>query len=79
MPGSTGGVLKEELIESNDEYRRLHEEHQAYERRLENLYQKSNLSQDDEIEQKRIKLHKLALKDQMQQILSLSVAVGAAP
>ena len=61
--------LKEELLKTDDEYRRLYEEHQEYERRLGQLNQSSLLSQDDEIEAKRIKLHKLTLKDRMQQIL----------
>lgn len=62
-------ALKEEMIASDDEFRRLHEEHQEYERRLDELSHKSLLSQDDEVEEKRIKLHKLALKDRMESIL----------
>lgn len=62
-------VLKEELIRTDDDFRRLHEEHQEYERRLQELSHKSLLSQDDEIEEKKIKLHKLALKDRMEEIL----------
>ncbi len=61
--------LKEELLTSDAEFRRLHKEHQDYERRLEQITQKSLLSQDDEIEEKKIKLHKLLLKDRMEQIL----------
>ncbi|HXO18758.1 MAG TPA: DUF465 domain-containing protein [Thermoanaerobaculia bacterium] len=61
--------LKEELIATDDEFRRLYEEHQAYERRLHEINQKSLLSQDDEIEEKKIKLHKLTLKDRMEEIL----------
>lgn len=61
--------LKAELIQTDDEFRRLYEEHQAYERRLQEINQKSLLSQEDEIEEKKIKLHKLALKDHMEQIL----------
>jgi len=61
--------LKAELIKTDDEFRRLYEEHQAYERRLQAINQKSLLSQEDEIEEKKIKLHKLALKDHMEQIL----------
>ncbi|HMB52409.1 MAG TPA: hypothetical protein VKU40_03775 [Thermoanaerobaculia bacterium] len=60
--------LKEELLASDQEYRRLHDEHQEYEQRLEQLHAKSLLSQDDEIEEKKIKLHKLALKDQMEHL-----------
>jgi uncharacterized protein YdcH (DUF465 family) len=63
--------IKEELIATDDEFRRLHEEHQACERRLAEINQKSLLSQDDEIEEKRIKLHKLNLKDHMEAILRL--------
>ena len=61
--------LKAELIKTDDEFRRLYEEHQAYERRLQEINQKSLLSQEDEIEEKKIKLHKLALKDRMEEIL----------
>jgi uncharacterized protein len=61
--------LKAELIQTDDEFRRLYEEHQTYERRLQEINQKSLLSQEDEIEEKKIKLHKLALKDHMEQIL----------
>jgi uncharacterized protein YdcH (DUF465 family) len=61
--------LKAELIKTDDEFRRLHEEHQQYEKRLQEINQKSLLSQEDEIEEKKIKLHKLTLKDHMEQIL----------
>ena len=47
----------------------MHEEHQEYERRLHEINQKSLLSQEDEIEEKKIKLHKLVLKDHMEPIL----------
>ena len=71
--------LKQTLLETNEDFRGLYEEHQAYEQRLESLYQKALMSQDDEAEQKRIKLHKLNLKDQMEQIVraSQSTAVSA--
>ena len=66
---SQNDSLKQELLDSDDEYRRLFEEHQNYERRLETLHQKSFFSQEDEQEEKRIKLQKLRLKDRMQSIL----------
>jgi uncharacterized protein YdcH (DUF465 family) len=62
-------LLKEELIQTDDEFRRLHAEHQEYEKRLEELGHKSLFSQEDEVEEKKIKLHKLVLKDQMAEIL----------
>lgn len=61
--------LKEELLSTDEEFKKLHVEHQEYERRLAEINHKSLLSQDDEIEEKKIKLHKLALKDRMEQIL----------
>jgi uncharacterized protein YdcH (DUF465 family) len=61
--------LKEELIKTDDLFRRLYEEHREYERRLAELKQKSLPSQDDEAEEKKIKLHKLTLKDRMEEIL----------
>lgn len=63
--------LKEELIQTDAEFRRLYEEHLDYKRRLQEIQQKSLLSQEDEVEEKRIKLHKLMLKDQMEAILRL--------
>ncbi len=59
-------ALVRELLETDGDFRRLHDEHQECERRLEELKNKSLLSQDDEIEEKKIKIHKLALKDRME-------------
>ena len=61
--------LKKELLETDDEYRRLYEEHQNYERRLDDMHARSFASPEDEYEVKQIKLHKLSLKDRMAQIL----------
>jgi len=65
----THADLKEELIATDSEFRRLYDEHQECERRLDELNHRSLLSQEDEIEEKRIKLHKLTLKDRMEVIL----------
>ncbi len=66
---STRDALKEDLLATDEEFRRLHTEHQECERRLDELVQKSLLSQQDEIEEKRLKLHKLSLKDRMAEML----------
>ena len=58
--------VKEELIQTDDAFRRLYEEHQEYEQRLAAIRMKSLPSEEDEIEIKRIKLHKLSLKDRME-------------
>lgn len=61
--------LKQELIESNEEFGALFEQHQNFERRLEELQDKSLLSEEDELEEKQIKRQKLFLKDKMELIL----------
>ena len=62
-------TARQELMETHDEFRRLYEEHQQYEGKLEALNEKSLLSQEDEFEAKRIKVHKLALKDRMESLI----------
>jgi len=61
--------IKEELLQTDAEFRKLHQEHQDYEHRLHAINQKSLLSEEDEVEEKRIKLHKLVLKDRMEAIV----------
>ncbi len=58
--------VKEKLIRSDESFRSLYEEHLEYKRKLDQIRGKSLPSEQDEIEIKRIKLHKLALKDQME-------------
>ena len=69
--------VKERLIASDDTFRQLYEEHQEYKQRLVAIRQKSLPSQEDEIEMKRIKLHKLSLKDRMEAILRQHTAEHA--
>lgn len=61
--------VKERLLASDKTFRHLYEEHQEYKQRLESIRHKAMLSQEDEIEMKRIKLHKLSLKDRMEAIV----------
>ena len=61
--------LKKELLQTDKEFRRLFEEHQSFEKRLQELNLKSLPSQNDELEEKRIKRQKLRLKDRMESIL----------
>lgn len=63
--------LKDELLSSDPTFRILWDEHQDCERRLNEMSHKSLLSQEDELQEKQIKLHKLALKDRMEEILRL--------
>jgi uncharacterized protein YdcH (DUF465 family) len=62
-------ALKDELLRTDEQFRRLHEEHQSLERQLEALNQKSLHDEGDELEMKRIKREKLRLKDEMEQLL----------
>jgi uncharacterized protein YdcH (DUF465 family) len=58
----------EALPDQDPEYRRLHDEHRNHEQRLQILAAKSRLSEDEEIEEKRLKKEKLVLKDRMEAI-----------
>jgi uncharacterized protein YdcH (DUF465 family) len=60
---------KESLIDIDSEYRRLQEQHQGHEARLQVLAAKSRLSEDEEIEEKRLKKEKLFLKDRMEALV----------
>lgn len=60
--------LTKELLETDEEYRRLFEEHQNHKERLHAITEKSFPSPEDETEAKQIKLHKLGLKDRMEEI-----------
>jgi len=67
--GNHDDPLKQELIESDERFRNLFEEHQSFERRLEELRVQSLLSEEDEQEEKKIKRQKLLIKDRMESIL----------
>jgi uncharacterized protein len=56
------------LLTANDELRKLAQEHLQYSTRLDSLTQKRYLSEDEKLEEVRLKKLKLRLKDQMQTI-----------
>ena len=60
--------VREQLLANNDEFRRLVQEHTQYSQRLETLLQKRFLSEDEKLEEVRLKKLKLRLKDQMEHI-----------
>jgi uncharacterized protein YdcH (DUF465 family) len=60
--------MTESLSDVDAEYRRLHDEHRDHEQRLQTLAGKTQLSEDEEVEEKRLKKEKLALKDRMEAI-----------
>ena len=61
--------LKRDLLRTHDGFRSLHDQHQECEARLAQLTHNALPSPEDELEEKRLKIHKLALKDRMEAIL----------
>jgi uncharacterized protein YdcH (DUF465 family) len=61
--------LKHLLLETNDEYRQLAAKHHELDDRLHELITKHYLSDDEQIEEVRLKKRKLQLKDRMEEIV----------
>ncbi len=59
---------QEALLAGNEDYRRLAAEHAQYAQRLDHLIQKRFLSDEEKIEEVRLKKLKLRLKDEMERI-----------
>lgn len=61
--------VREQLLASHDEFRRLAQEHNQYSQRLESLIDKRYLTEDEKLEEVRLKKLKLRIKDQMESIV----------
>lgn len=61
-------TAKDQLVANHEEFRRLAMEHTQYEKRLDLLTHKRFLTDDEKLEEVRLKKLKLRLKDQMQSI-----------
>lgn len=59
---------RDQLLSSSDEFRRLALEHTQYAQRLASLTEKRYLTEDERLEEIRLKKLKLRLKDQMESI-----------
>jgi uncharacterized protein len=57
---------RDTILTSHDQFQRLAQEHSQYSQRLESLTQKRYLTDDEKLEEVRLKKLKLRLKDQMQ-------------
>ena len=62
-------ALRQEFLRTSEAYRLLHDEHHECEERLVLIAQRTLPSQEDEAEEKRLKIHKLALKDRMEAMI----------
>lgn len=58
--------VREQLLASSDEFRKLADEHSNYAQRLESLSTVKYLSEEEKIEEIRLKKLKLRLKDEME-------------
>jgi uncharacterized protein YdcH (DUF465 family) len=61
-------ISRDQLVASHEEFRKLAIEHTQYEQRLDSLTQKRYLTDDEKLEEVRLKKLKLRLKDQMESI-----------
>ena len=61
--------LRERLLQEDEHFRRLSEEHGELEARLQELQSRRWLSDEDQLLEVQLKKQKLALKDEMQNIL----------
>jgi uncharacterized protein YdcH (DUF465 family) len=59
---------REQFPTGQDQFQRLVQEHSQYSQRLESLTQKRYLTDDEKLEEVRLKKLKLRLKDQMQSL-----------
>ena len=67
--------VRDELLASNDELKKLADEHLSYSQRLELLTSKKYLSEEEKVEEVRLKKLKLRLKDEMASLQARAVQV----
>jgi len=62
--------LKAHLMTNNEDYRRLAGQHSEFAKKLDDLESRPHLSNEEQLEETRLKKMKLRVKDQMEAILS---------
>jgi uncharacterized protein len=62
--------LKAHLMATNEEFRRLVTQHSEFAKKLDALEARPHLTDDEQLEETRLKKMKLRLKDQMEAIVS---------
>ena len=68
-------AIREELMAKNQEYRRLREQHTQYASQLNQLASKNFLTDDEKLEEVRLKKLKLKAKDQMELLVKQAQTV----
>ena len=68
MSAAEAKEVKDLLLRSNDQYRRLSERHHQLDDRLNQLIHLPYLTASEQVEEVTLKKRKLALKDQMEQM-----------
>ena len=62
-------AIREELMANSPEYRRLREEHSQYASQLNQLAAKNFLTEEEKLEEVRLKKLKLRVKDRMEMLV----------
>lgn len=57
--------LRETMLRKSEEFKKLHRQHQKFDKELEKFKDKSFLTEDEKLKEKEMKKKKLALKDRM--------------
>lgn len=61
--------IKEILLKNNEDFRKIHQEHQQCEQSLDQLRSKSFLTEEERLQEKMLKKKKLKLKDEMYRMI----------
>ena len=70
METNTQDELKAHLMATSEEFRGLVSQHARFHKELEQLENKQHLTDEEQVEEVRLKKQKLRLKDQMNEILA---------
>jgi uncharacterized protein YdcH (DUF465 family) len=70
MEQNATAEIKAHLMQTNEKFRHLAEQHSEYKKQVEALEAKHALTAEEEVEEHRLKKLKLHLKDEMEQIVS---------